>query len=371
MTWISRFLLETWDILLDASPYILLGLLVAGLLKTFLRDELVRRHLGQGKVASVFKAALLGVPLPLCSCGVLPVARELRKQGATKGATTAFLISTPESGVDSISVTWALMDPIMTIARPLAAMVTAVVAGLLSNLVDHNGGQAEEGLWNSLQTGECVCGDSCTGMSDDHGNAQNCGGGCYSNSGGKAALRKRLVQGITYAFTELWGDIGTWFFGGVILSGLIGILIPAGVLGSFFGGGLTSMLLMLMAGIPIYICATASTPIAAALILKGVSPGAALVFLLAGPATNMASLSVLLKVLGKKTVTVYLLSISIMAIAFGLGVDALYSNLGISAEAVLGTAGKLLPMPVRIASVGILALLTIRSLLARHRHHDH
>lgn len=345
MNLLAMFLRETWEVLLDASPYILLGLFVAGLLRAFLGEELVRQHLGQGKVTSVFKAALLGVPLPLCSCGVLPVARELRKQGATKGATTAFLISTPESGVDSISVTWALMDPIMTVVRPLAAMVTAVVAGLLSNIVDKNGGMAEADCSDTTPT---------------------CGCGC-SRGAPKTDLARRLRRGLAYAFTELWNDIGIWFFGGVLLSALIGALVPEDLLGTFFGGGLTSMLLMLLAGIPIYICATASTPIAAALILKGVSPGTALVFLLAGPATNMASLSVLLKVLGRKTVAVYLLSISLMAVLFGLGVDVLYSRLDISVTAILGTAGEVLPLPVRITSVVILALLTIRPLL---KHND-
>lgn len=350
MTFITAVMSETWAVLLDASPYILLGLTVAGLLRVFLGDELVRRHLGRGKIASVFKAALLGVPLPLCSCGVLPVARELRKQGATKGATTAFLIATPESGIDSISVTWALMDPVMTLARPLAAMVTAVIAGLLSNVVDRNGGIEEYGPEAAPL---CSCG---------------CSGSAAAPPAQNSVLGTRLRQGLVYSFTELWGDIGTWFFGGVLLSALIGVMIPPDLLGTLFGGGLKSMLLILVAGIPIYICATASTPIAAALILKGVSPGAALVFLLAGPATNMASLSVLLKVLGKKTVGIYLLSISIMAVLFGLGVDALYSRLGISAAAVLGAAGEILPLPVQVGSVIILILLTLRPMLKGHSH---
>ena len=351
MKWLEALFLETWDVLLDASPYILLGLVVAGLIRACVRDDFVQRHLGKGRVASVFKAALVGVPLPLCSCGVLPVARGLRKQGATKGATTAFLISTPESGVDSISVTWALMDPIMTLARPLAAMTTALVAGLASNLVDSDDEPATDG-----NGGNSTCG---------------CHGSCrHSEVTHPSSLTLRLFHGLLYAFTELWGDIGTWFFGGVILSALIGVLVPDEFLGSLFGGGLLSMILMLLAGIPIYICATASTPIAAALILKGVSPGAALVFLLAGPATNMASLSVLLKMLGTKTVAVYLTAISVMAVLFGLGIDAIYSAMALSPQAILGTAGELLPLPIRIASVTVLGLLTALPFI-RRQEHDH
>ncbi len=359
MTWIYRLILEIWEILLDASPYIFLGLVVAGLIRAFVTDDLVRRHLGRGKAVSVIKAAIFGVPLPLCSCGVLPVARELHRQGATKGATTAFLISTPESGVDSISVTWALMDPMMTLVRPLAAMTTAIVAGLSSNVIDHDKALPEEQSPDQLSGKTCGCGKSCqSSLSCDHNNP--------------LPKRKRIAQGITYAFTELWRDIGTWFFVGILLSALIGVLVPEDLLETFFGGGMTSMLLMLLVGIPIYICATASTPIAAALILKGVSPGAALVFLLAGPATNMASLSVLLKILGKKSVAVYLTSISVMAVFFGLVVDALYARMGISPTAILGTAGEVLPPALRIGSAIMLILLTLLPLLEKqnpaHQH---
>lgn len=351
MKWLKPLFLETWEVLLDASPYILLGLIVAGLIRAFVSDDFVRHHLGRGRVSSVFKAALVGVPLPLCSCGVLPVARGLRLQGATKGATTAFLISTPESGVDSISVTWALMDPIMTIARPVAAMTTALAAGLVSNLIDPEGDTAPD--LNQEQSA-CCCREVC----DQH------------TTHPQAALPSKLYHGLMYAFTDLWGDIGTWFMAGVFLSAIIGVLIPDDFLGSFFGGGILSMILMLLAGIPIYICATASTPIAAALILKGVSPGAALVFLLAGPATNMGSLSVLLKILGTKGVAVYLAAISVMAVIFGLSVDAIYSGMSLCPQTLLGNAGELLPLSVRVFSVAILALLTVLPFIRKpgHRH---
>jgi hypothetical protein len=344
LTFFSNVLQASWDLLNQASIYMLFGLLVGGLLKMFLSPSYVVAHLGKGRFSTVFKAALLGIPIPLCSCGVLPAAAALKKQGANNGATTAFLISTPESGVDSISITWALLDPIMTVARPIAAFVSAFVAGISENLLNPPApaGQVQADL--SCPVDNCCDGLDCS--PEEHKNHHN--------------LFEKCRVGIKYGATELWGDLAGWFFVGILLAGIITVLIPDDMISRYLGGGLSSMLLMLVFGIPLYICATASTPIAAAFILKGVSPGAALVFLLVGPATNVTSLSVLVGLLGKRATALYLVSIAVVAVICGLLLDLLYSSLGISAAAVVGKAGDMLPEWIMLTATLILLTLSVQ-----------
>ncbi|MHB1380406.1 MAG: SO_0444 family Cu/Zn efflux transporter [Desulfurivibrionaceae bacterium] len=339
-----EILAESWELLLDAAPYILFGILVGGLLKVFLSPTYVARHLGQGRYSSVFKAALFGVPLPLCSCGVLPAAAALKKQGANNGATTAFLISTPESGIDSISVSYALLDPIMTAARPVAAFVSALIAGSIENTFNPPRPQLAMAADLSCAVDGCCSGVDCPPA--EHANHHT--------------LLEKIRAGMRYAFGELWGDLAGWFFIGLLLAGLISALVPDDLITAYLGGGLAAMLLMLAFGIPLYICATASTPIAAAMILKGVSPGAALVFMLVGPATNMATISVLVGLLGRRATGVYLTCIAITAVLFGLALDALYATLGISAKAMVGQAGELLPYPVQLAAALLILALSIK-----------
>ncbi len=335
MNLLLNVLRESWHLLLDASVFILFGLLVGGLLHVFLKPSFVAAHLGQGRFLSVFKAALFGIPLPLCSCGVLPAAASLKRQGANNGATTAFLISTPESGVDSISISWALLDPVLTVARPVAAFVSAVVAGIAENLLHHQ----EESGWRQVVAREAA--------------------EVEPGDGAGLSFGARLLAGCRYAATELWGDLAGWFFAGLLLAGVIAALFPAELMGRYLGGGLPAMLIMLLVGIPMYICATASTPVAAALILKGVSPGAALVFLLVGPATNVASLSVLFGLLGRRATAVYLLSLALCAVGAGLLVDMLYAALGISAVAVVGEAAELVPAGLQMAAALLLLALSV------------
>ena len=197
---------------------------------------------------------------------MLPAAASLKKQGANKGATTAFLISTPESGVDSIAVTYALLDPIMTVIRPVAAFVTAMVAGLLENIISFEKEKGTPNIDNSCPVDNCCDGVDCPPQKHRRHHSR----------------LEKIRAGIRFAVVDVWGDIVMWFIVGLILAGTITALIPDDMMARWLGGGMSSMVLMLVFGIPLYICATASTPIAAALILKGVSPGAALVFLLVG-----------------------------------------------------------------------------------------
>jgi uncharacterized membrane protein YraQ (UPF0718 family) len=346
MNFVFQILGESWHLLREASIYVIFGILVAGMLRVFLSPNTVARHLGRGRFSSVFKASLLGIPIPLCSCGVLPAAASLRKQGANKGATTAFLISTPESGVDSVALTYALLDPVMTVARPVTAFATATAAGISENLLSKGEKETEAKPDLSCPVDGCCDGQEC--LPEDHRSHHS--------------FSEKLRAGLAYALNDLWSDIAVWFLAGIVLAGLITALVPEDVMTRYLGGGLSSMLIMLAAGIPLYICATASTPIAAALILKGVSPGAALVFLLVGPATNITSLTVLLGILGKRATAIYLTAIALSAVIFGLILDQVYTILGISARAIAGQATEVIPSWAQMGGAVVLLALSIRPL---------
>jgi uncharacterized membrane protein YraQ (UPF0718 family) len=265
---------------------------------------------------------------------------SLHKQGANKGAVTSFLISTPESGVDSIAITYALLDPIMTVARPLVAFTTAFTAGIAENL------RGAVRMPSSATSKPANSQDACrqTPVSPASGKQHR-------------SIWKKLVQELRLAFTDYWGDLVGAFFIGILLAGVISAWIPETFLTNYLGGGMSAMVIMLVAGIPLYICATASTPIAAALILKGVSPGAALVFLLAGPATNMAAVAVVLRTLGTRSTIIYLVSIAGCALLFGVLVDAFYVAFDLSAQAVAGEAAETIPS--WLALICAIALLTL------------
>ncbi len=343
MDFVMDWLLASWGLLREASPYILLGIVAGGVLKVFLSPAYILRHLGRGRVLPVVKAALFGIPLPLCSCGVLPAAAALKREGANNGATVAFMISTPESGVDSISISYALLDPLLTVARPLAAFFSALAAGLAENFWP----RAQEPPGPPplpLAAGSPPVREPARSPQD---------------AATSERLRK-LRSGLGYAFGELWGDIAPWFFIGVLLAGLITVLVPETWITTHLGGGVSGLLLMLLFGIPLYICATASTPIAAALILKGVSPGAALVFMLVGPATNLASLAVLVKMLGKRATTLYLLVLAVSSVGCGLLLDQIYLGFGISARAVIGEAGEIVPESLQWLAALILLAFSLK-----------
>lgn len=292
---------EAWQFLLMSSPYVLLGLAISGIIRSFLSPELIVKYLGSNSLKSVLYAALFGVPLPLCSCGVVPTAIALRKQGASRGAVLAFLISTPESGVDSIAMTYALIDPIMAMARPIAAFFSGITAGILD-------------IFWGTKTPDVEVAPKCP----------NCVDLPMTHHMPKS-FSQRLKEGFYFSFVTLLNDIGGWFLLGVGLAGVIGALVPQSIIEQYLGGGITSMLIILAVSIPLYICAAGSTPIAAALMLKGMSPGAALVFLMAGPATNAASLAILSRFLGIRSTIIYLVTIAVMSITFGYALDGVYS----------------------------------------------
>ena len=274
---------------------------------------------------------------------MLPAAASFKKQGANKGALSSFLVTTPESGVDSIAITYALLGPIMAVTRPLAAFVTGVSAGFLENLL------SSSKSWQQQEE------DPATVLPLE------------KDSPPTQGFWDRVKTGFKYGFGEVWGDIVFWFFIGLFLAGLITVLIPEQLFEQVLGGGLVSMLAMLLIGMPIYICATASTPIAAALLLKGASPGAVLVFLLAGPATNMTSLSVLTRILGKMGTLRYLLVIAVVSVLFGLGLDGFYSVFAIVPMAVVADTHELMPYWLKLSSAMLLLFLSANHVRKRYQ----
>jgi len=241
--------------------------------------------------------------------------------------------------VDSIAITYALLDPIMTIVRPIAAFVTAISAGFLENFLH----------WPNSP------------RHDDGAAKQPAGSGFpMAKARQRHPILGSIGKGLRYAVIDVWGDIALWFYVGLAIAAVITVLVPDALMVNLLGGGLGSMLIMLAMGTPLYICATASTPIAAALILKGVSPGAALVFLLVGPATNITSLSVLYKLLGRKGTFRYLAVLSAAAVLFGLGVDQVYALFDISPRAIIGEAAEIIPEYVKIVSAIVLVLFSLK-----------
>ncbi|MBN2081908.1 SO_0444 family Cu/Zn efflux transporter [bacterium] len=291
----SAFITEFWQVLAEMSPYLLLGFLFAGMLSVWVPANLIERHLGGYGWWPVLKASLLGIPLPICSCGVIPVAASLKKHGASRGATTSFLLSTPQTGVDSIFVTLSLLGPLYAIYRPVAALITGVVGGVIVDAVDrtdNNGSQVKE-----------VCTDACC-------NPEN-----------QDSALKRIWE---YGFITLPRDIGKTLLVGLLIAALISAIVPEGFIPESLSG-IWAMLAMLVLSIPMYVCATGSVPVAAALIATGFSPGAALVFLVAGPATNAAAITTIWKILGPRATITYLAVVAAGAFGGGLALNALFS----------------------------------------------
>ncbi|RLA60382.1 MAG: permease [Epsilonproteobacteria bacterium] len=285
-----EFFTSFWSYLVISSPFLLLGIVVAGLLHSFVKISLIKKLMGGKKVSSIFTASLLGIPLPLCSCSVIPTAVTLKKSGASNGATSAFLISTPETGIDSLALTYGLIDLPMTIIRPLAAFLTATVAGILQFIFNEEPEEKIEYLKEKKIHEE--------------------------------GFKARLKSGISYAFNDLMEDMALWLAIGLLVGALINYFIPA----EYFSilSGWQGKLLILLVGIPTYICASATTPIAASMIIKGMSPGSALLLLLVGPATNISNILVLQKFIGKKGILINVFSIAIISLLLSFLVDFMY-----------------------------------------------
>ena len=291
---------EVLSLINEMSPYLLLGFFFAGVMHAFIPGMVYNRYLGGKGFKSVFYGALFGIPLPLCSCGVLPTAMSLRKQGASKGATASFLISTPETGVDSIIATYSVLGLPFAVIRPVAAFCNAIMGGWLINKF----GDKDEVVPVDASAKTCCCHHK---QEETH----------------HEGFLRKMREALRFGFVEMIEDIGKWLVIGLVIAGLITVFVPDEFFALFRGNTQLSMLLVLCIAIPMYICATGSIPIAVALMMKGLTPGAALVLLMAGPACNMASILVINKTLGRKSLVFYLVSIITMAILWGHVVDYL------------------------------------------------
>ncbi|MBN2643548.1 MAG: SO_0444 family Cu/Zn efflux transporter [Victivallales bacterium] len=289
MNYFIEFLLEFWNTTCRMAPWLLFGFLMAGILSVLFKPAFVEKHLGGSRLGSIVKASLFGVPLPLCSCGVVPVALGLRKHGAGKGATASFLISTPQTGVDSFLVTWSLLGWIFALFKVVVAFIAGIVGGMTIEFFDRD--DASE-----------------SGAASDKSTSPSEGG-------------NKIVHVFKYGFGTLLDDVAMTLLAGLFIAAIISIVLPPELLSGYSGSYVVSMLVMLAVGIPLYVCSTASVPVAAALMLKGVSPGAALVFLIAGPATNAATLTAMSKILGRRSLVVYLVSLSWLAVGAGVLLD--------------------------------------------------
>jgi uncharacterized membrane protein YraQ (UPF0718 family) len=451
-----------WQLFLLSAPWLMLGLLIAGLLNVYLPANFLNRHLGKEGLWTTIKAAFIGAPMPLCSCGVIPAAIGLRRAGASKSATTAFLVSTPETGVDSVSVSYVLLGPFMAIIRPIAAVCSAIAAGVLvgkdheiHSQHKHQAATADDnsaGCCSSNTSAEVKKESSCCSSntaaevkkepsccsSNTSAEVKKESSCCSSNtaaevkkepsccssntsaevkkepsccsrntsaeikkepsccsSNASAEVKKepsgfstedsasikadrccksekpslsiesrvaKFKRAIRFSCNKLLEDTMVWLVIGLFFAALVQTYVPESYL-SQWGSGIFAMLVVILISIPMYICATASTPIAAGLLLSGVSPGAVLVFMLAGPATNIATLGVVGKELGKRAVFAYLTGVIGMALLFGFLTDYLVDEFGFVVAPMMGTEHEVLPHWLSLASGIILAILMLRLVL--------
>jgi len=272
------------------SPYLLFGFLFSGLLKAYIPNEKYIGYIAKPNFRSILLATFAGIPLPLCSCGVIPTAISLHKEGASKGATISFLTSTPQENVQSIMVTYSLLGLPFAIINPIAAIFSGLTGGLIGNKFDKSKPIEET--------------------------SDKCNGKCGNNK-----KQIRLLQALHYGFVELLQDIGKWLVIGIFIAGLLFVFLPEDLFSTYLNNPLLNMLIVLIIALPTYNCAMGTIPVAAALMMKGLSLGAAFVFLMAGPATSIATMTVIGKALGKRSLLIYLINIIVNAIMFGIIID--------------------------------------------------
>lgn len=310
MDYVIEFLKALLDLSSAMAPYILFGLLFAGILHELVPDTLVSKHLGKDSIGSVIKATLFGIPLPVCSCGVIPLAAGIKKSGASNGATLSFLISTPITGADSILATYGIFGWVFTLYRVVTSMIISIVAGILANILEKKEPTFSFSATPQTPNKESECSSDC---------------GCSSETKKKFSA----IAVLRYAYVTLLSDIASPLFIGLLLGALITVAIPSNLSEILVEYSWISYLVVISIAVPMYVCATASLPIAAGLMLAGVSPGAAFVFLSAGPATNTVTIGVVKKMLGTQTLYIYLGTIIIGSTIFGFGLDYIFEGVSV------------------------------------------
>ncbi len=378
---LTSLLSNIWQVLLDTAFWLLVGLFAAGIMKTLVPESAMRRWVGGKGFPSILRAALFGAPLPLCSCGVLPAAIGLHRAGASKEATVSFLISTPETSIDSVAVTYALMGPVMAVYRPIAALTSAIATGLLTTLVnsEHQVPAAADSNKTSssccnpvphstkpddvamLTKNKSVFDDNCCSQVSEPAPEKGGTSCCSKTTAAHKSTPGKVIQILRFSAAELLDDISLWMSFGIIFAGVMLTFIPPDWLAQW-GQGITAMLVMLVVGIPMYICAVASTPVAASMLIAGVSPGAVLIFLLVGPATNIASFALLKQELGIRITFVYLAGIASVSLLMGLLLEWLLHIQEWEIVASIGQEHALLPAYISWPSAFLLIFLAIKPL---------
>ena len=316
---------QIWDFTLIVSPWLILGFIFSGLIHAFIGEKFIRQHLGGGGFSSVWKATLFGIPLPICSCGVIPLAAGLRNDGASKAATMSFLVSTPTTGIDSIFVTYAFLGTAFAVVRPLSALVGGLLVGTLVTLLVKE--KTEKRDFQSVPA--------------------------HAHS-----LKDRLKDGFSYGFGALPEDIGRTIFWGILIGGVLSALLPRDVSEVYLSNPAIAYPLMLAISVPLYVCAIASVPIAAAMMVKGLVPGAALAFLIAGTATNAVTIAFVANKFGKKVISIYLVSILFLALISGILLDSLLG--GVMVKEML-FKGREIPYSLKLISTFLFVALVIKS----------
>lgn len=317
---LEKFVWQFVTLFSEMAPFLLLGFLLAGILHVWVPNHLYVPKISKTNFKSVLWSALFGIPLPICSCGVIPTSIALRKEGASKGASVSFLISTPATGVDSILATYSLLGGPFAILRPVAAFVTAMLGGLFTNVVTKK--EPETGVAVVGETHEphhehehCDCdGDHCS-CGQDHDEDHS-----------KKSFVQKVRETLEYGFVNMIGDVSKWLIIGLLLGALIAAFVPDDFFLFLHEYPLLCMVVVLVLAMPMYTCATGSIPLALALVEKGITPGAALVLLMAGPATSIASMLVVGKAFGKRTLAAYLTSIALGALFFGFIIDTFFMD---------------------------------------------
>ncbi len=336
---------NTLDLSLEAAPWLLLGLVLAGAIRALIPQALMQRWLGGSGLWPVTKAALVGAPIPICSCGVVPAAISLRKSGASTGSTLSFLIATPETGVDSVALTYALMGPFMAVVRPVASVLSAIGVGATSALAERRDASPREQL---PAISACCC------QTKER---------CADDPDGPKHPGETLASGLRYAFSDLYDEIVPWLALGLLAAGIVLTFVSPDMLGEM-GSGLPAKIVMFLVGIPMYICASASTPLAASLLLAGVSPGTVLVFLLAGPATNLGTIGIIRREFGNRVLTSYLVGLAAFTIIAGSITDLLASGFAIDIAAQLQEGQHLFPVWLQASAMAFLVVFAIPRLRA-------
>ncbi|MDG6881379.1 Predicted permease [Phocoenobacter uteri] len=345
---ITLFTQNFFMLIFESAPWLLFGFLISGLIKFIVPSDLLHKHLGSKNIIAVIKGALIGAPIPLCSCSVIPVALGVRRAGASKAATTSFLIASPETGVDSIAVTYALLGPFMAVVRPIAAVTTAIITGLTVMFFERKESESEEISSQPSHQEKSCCSHkkaekiedapkksccshkkeqpkitkvSCCASKQAEQSKKSC---CASKQTSQASLSlaQKLRNWFQFSFIDLVNDTAMWLLIGLLISATIMTFIPASFLETW-GASSYAYVIMALMGVPMYICATSSTPLAVGLLFAGVSPGAILVFLLAGPATNVATLAIVKQELGKRVLVIYLSCLISVSFIFGWLTDYL------------------------------------------------